>query len=148
MNNEKLATALAGSRERGHIYVVEPTGPFEDDPNVTNKKFPGNVTQSYRTPHPVQVLGEVENWEGHATEVLNGMLENLARLPPFTAQSSCTSHAAPGETTAGSKRRAHACPHPIATLERQRIRLALSTRISIRPTFQSLRRPMLPRQPQ
>ena len=44
----ELATALAGSNERGHIYVVEPTGPFEDDPNVTNKRFPGNVTQSYR----------------------------------------------------------------------------------------------------
>jgi hypothetical protein len=46
----ELATALAGVAERGHIYVVEPTGPFEDDPNVTNKRFPGNITQSYPQP--------------------------------------------------------------------------------------------------
>lgn len=76
----ELATALAGSGERGHIYVVRPTGPFEDDPNVTNKKFSGNITQSYRTRHPLQVVGEVEAWEGHAPEVLNGMLDNIARL--------------------------------------------------------------------
>jgi Rifampin ADP-ribosyl transferase len=76
----ELATALAGSDERGHIYVVEPTGPFEDDPNVTNKKFPGNITQSYRTPHPLRIVGEVENWEGHTPEVLKAMLDNIARL--------------------------------------------------------------------
>ncbi len=76
----ELATALAGRRERGHIYVVEPMGPFEDDPNVTNKKFPGNITQSYRSRHPLQVVGEVETWVGHAPEVLNGMLDNIARL--------------------------------------------------------------------
>jgi hypothetical protein len=76
----ELATVLAGSDDRGYIYVVEPTGPFEDDPNVTNKKFPGNVTRSYRTRHPVQVVGEVEAWEGHAPEVLQGMLDNIARL--------------------------------------------------------------------
>lgn len=76
----ELATALAGSGERGHIYVVEPTGPFEDDPNVTNKKFPGNVTESYRSRDPLRVVGEVDDWQGHAPEVLAGMLENLARL--------------------------------------------------------------------
>jgi len=76
----ELATALAGRGERGHIYVVEPTGPFEDDPNVTNKKFPGNITQSYRTRHPLQVVGEVATWVGHAPEVLNGMLDNIERL--------------------------------------------------------------------
>ncbi len=76
----ELATALAGNQERGHVYIVEPTGPFEDDPNVTNKKFPGNTTQSYRTRLPMQVLGEVEDWEGHPPEVLKGMLDNLARL--------------------------------------------------------------------
>jgi hypothetical protein len=76
----ELATALAGSDERGHIYVVEPTGPFEDDPNVTNKRFPGNITQSYRTRHPLVVVAEVENWEGHPAEVLDGMLDNIARL--------------------------------------------------------------------
>lgn len=76
----ELATALAGSSQRGHIYVVTPTGPFEDDPNVTNKKFPGNVTQSYRTRHPMVVVDEVQRWQGHDPEVLQGMLDNLARL--------------------------------------------------------------------
>jgi rifampin ADP-ribosylating transferase len=76
----ELASALAGSSERGRIYVVEPLGPFEDDPNVTNKKFPGNVTQSYRSRHPLRVVGEVDSWEGHDPEVLQGMLERLARL--------------------------------------------------------------------
>ena len=76
----ELAAALSGSDERGHVYVVEPLGPFEDDPNVTNKKFPGNITQSYRSRHPLRVIGEVESWEGHAPEVLQGMLDNIERL--------------------------------------------------------------------
>jgi rifampin ADP-ribosylating transferase len=76
----ELATALAGNGERGRIYVVEPLGPFEDDPNVTNKKFPGNPTQSYRTRHPLRVVGEVDSWEGHDPEVLKGMLDRLALL--------------------------------------------------------------------
>jgi len=76
----ELATALVGLDERGHIYVVEPVGPFEDDPNVTNKRFPGNVTQSYRTRHGLRVVGELEAWDGHPPEVLAGMLDNLARL--------------------------------------------------------------------
>ena len=76
----ELATALAGSGERGHIYVVEPMGPFEDDPNVTNKRFPGNPTQSYRTRHPLRVVAELESWQGHAPDVLKGMLDHLAQL--------------------------------------------------------------------
>ncbi len=76
----ELATALDGSGERGRIFVVEPAGPFEDDPNVTNKRFPGNVTRSYRTRHPVRVIDEVRTWDGHAPAVLQGMLDNLARL--------------------------------------------------------------------
>ena len=60
----ELATALAGDGERGHIYVVEPLGPFEDDPNVTNKRFPGNPTESYRTRHPLRVVGEVDELGG------------------------------------------------------------------------------------
>jgi rifampin ADP-ribosylating transferase len=76
----ELATALAGADERGHIYVVEPTGPFEDDPNLTDKRFPGNPTRSYRSPHPVRVVSEVRDWEGHPPEVLNQMLESLAAL--------------------------------------------------------------------
>jgi len=76
----ELATALAGGAERGRIFVVEPLGPFEDDPNVTDKRFSGNPTQSYRTRHPLRVVGEVDSWEGHAPEVLTGMLDSLARL--------------------------------------------------------------------
>lgn len=62
------------------MYVVEPTGPFEDDPNVTNKKFAGNPTRSYRTRQPMRVVSEVHGWEGHAPEVLQSMLDSLARL--------------------------------------------------------------------
>jgi rifampin ADP-ribosyltransferase len=76
----ELATALAGTGERGRIYVVEPLGPFEDDPNVTNKRFPGNPTRSYRTRSPLRVVGELTEWKGHSTEVLQGMLDSLARM--------------------------------------------------------------------
>ena len=76
----ELATALAGSGERGHIYIVEPMGQFEDDPNVTNKKFLGNITQSYRSRDPLRVLGELDTWEAHSPEVLKGMLDRLAAL--------------------------------------------------------------------
>ena len=54
----------------GRIYRVEPTGPIEDDPNLTDKKFPGNRTRSYRTRQPLRVVGEVEGWEPHSSEVL------------------------------------------------------------------------------
>jgi hypothetical protein len=76
----ELATALGGSEDRGRIYVVEPTGPFEDDPNVTNKRFPGNVTRSFRTRQPMRVIDEVQSWESHSPEALRAMLDNLARL--------------------------------------------------------------------
>jgi rifampin ADP-ribosylating transferase len=76
----ELATALAGLDERGHIYEVEPLGPFEDDPNLTNKRFPGNPTRSYRSRHPLRVVAEVKDWEGHPPDVLQGMLDSLARL--------------------------------------------------------------------
>jgi hypothetical protein len=76
----ELATALAGNGQRGRVYVVEPLGPFEDDPNVTDKRFPGNPTQSYRTRHPLRVTGEVHGWDGHDPDVLKGMLDHLAVL--------------------------------------------------------------------
>jgi rifampin ADP-ribosylating transferase len=76
----ELATALASSDDRGRIYVVEPLGPFEDDPNVTNKRFPGNPTQSYRTRHPLRVVGELDDWQGHDAQVLKDMLDRLALL--------------------------------------------------------------------
>lgn len=64
----------------GRIYEVEPTGPFEDDPNLTDKKFPGNPTRSYRTREPLRVIAEVTDWEPHAPEVLQAMLDRLAEL--------------------------------------------------------------------
>ena len=76
----ELATALSGSAERGRVYVVEPTGPFEDDPNVTDKKFPGNPTRSYRSRGALRVVDEVVDWPGHAPDVLQGMLDALAML--------------------------------------------------------------------
>jgi hypothetical protein len=76
----ELAAALRGASGTERIYVVEPTGPFEDDPNVTNKKFPGNVTRSYRTRHPMRVVDEIEEWDRHPPDVLQTMLDNIARL--------------------------------------------------------------------
>ncbi len=76
----ELATALAGIGQCGHICVVEPAGPFEDDPKVTNKGFPGNVTQSYRTRQPLRAVAEVLQWEGRASELLQAMLDNIAQL--------------------------------------------------------------------
>lgn len=64
----------------GRIYLVVPTGAFEDDPNLTDKKFPGNVTRSYRTREPLRILGEVVRWQGHPPEVLQTMLDHLAEL--------------------------------------------------------------------
>jgi rifampin ADP-ribosylating transferase len=59
---------------------VEPTGPFEDDPNLTNKRFPGNPTQSYRTREPLRIVREVEDWTGHPPEALRQMLDHLDDL--------------------------------------------------------------------
>jgi hypothetical protein len=70
--------ALGEGRER--IYIVEPTGTIEDDPNLTDKKFPGNPTKSYRSLHPLRVIGEVKEWQGHAPEQLKAMKDNLERL--------------------------------------------------------------------
>jgi rifampin ADP-ribosylating transferase len=76
----ELAVALSGGTGRERIYIVEPTGPFEDDANVTNKRFPGNVTQSYRTRDPMRIVGEVESWQGHPPETVQVMLDNIAKL--------------------------------------------------------------------
>ena len=70
--------ALGESHER--IYLVEPIGPIEDDPNLTDKKFPGNPTMSYRSKHPFKVVGEVTIWNGHAPEKVKAMQEALAKL--------------------------------------------------------------------
>ena len=71
---------LAVGEGPGRIYRVEPTGQFEDDPNLTDKKFPGNPTRSYRTKHPLRVVGEVLDWEGHPPEVLQAMRDRLEEL--------------------------------------------------------------------
>lgn len=71
---------LAAGEDPQRIYVVEPTGSLEDDPNVTDKHFPGNPTKSYRTREPVRVAGEVTNWQGHSPEAVAHMKEHLERL--------------------------------------------------------------------
>lgn len=71
---------LAVGAGRGRIYIVQPTGPLEDDPNLTNKRFPGNPTQSYRSRDPFRVIGEVADWEGHSPERLSEMHAHLERL--------------------------------------------------------------------
>ena len=71
---------LAAGDGRGRIYIVEPTGTLEDDPNVTDKKFPGNPTLSYRTREPVTVVGELVDWTGHSPERLQAMRDGLAEL--------------------------------------------------------------------
>ena len=71
---------LAVGGEQGHIYHVEPTGAIEDDPNLTDKMFPGNPTRSYRTRQPLLVIGEVLDWDGHSPEALNQMLDHLEKL--------------------------------------------------------------------
>lgn len=71
---------LANGEGPGRIYVVEPTGPMEGDPNLTDKKFRGNPTKSYRSRDPLRVTGEVTAWQGHPKEVLEAMKEGLERL--------------------------------------------------------------------
>lgn len=76
----QLACALGGTDGPGRIYLVEPTGPFEDDPNVTDKRFPGNPTRSYRTRDALRVVGELQDWEPHPPEAVRTMLDGLVRL--------------------------------------------------------------------
>ena len=80
----ELAAALAPDDGDGpataRVYEVEPLGPFEDAPNVTDKKFPGNPTRSYRSSDPLRVIAEVTDWTRHSPEELDGMLAGLALL--------------------------------------------------------------------
>ena len=71
---------LAVGDGRGRIYIVEPTGPVEDDPNLTDTRFPGNPTRSFRTKSPLRITGEIADWKGHAPEQLQTMKDHLARL--------------------------------------------------------------------
>ncbi len=69
--------AVGNGRER--IYIVEPTGSIVSDPNLTDKKFPGNPTQSYRSREPLRILGEITEWQGHSPERLQEMRDNVQR---------------------------------------------------------------------
>lgn len=72
----ELAQGEGGAR----IYIVEPTGDFVDDPNLTDAKFPGNPTKSYRSRAPLRVVGEIAQWQGHPPEQLKAMKDHLTRL--------------------------------------------------------------------
>ena len=76
---------LAQGEGRGRVYVVEPTAAFVDDPNLTDKKFPGNPTKSYRSAFPLRVTGEVVEWQGHAPEAVQTMKDKIraSRLDPI-----------------------------------------------------------------
>jgi rifampin ADP-ribosylating transferase len=71
---------LAIGEGQGRIYLVEPVGTFEDDPNVTNKRFPGNPTLSYRSQHALRVLAEVVGWHGHPVDMVQERKDDLARM--------------------------------------------------------------------
>ena len=71
---------LAVGEGRQRIYLVEPTGPIEDDPDLTDQKFPGNPTKSYRSTHPFRIVGEVINWQGHPIEQVKAMKDHLEKL--------------------------------------------------------------------
>ena len=71
---------LAIGEGKGRIYIVEPTGSIDDDPNLTDMRFPGNPTRSYRTKEPLRVLDEVLNWEGHTKEEIQNMRDRISEL--------------------------------------------------------------------
>ena len=75
-----LAAELAAGTGGPRVYAVEPTGAFENDPNVTDKKFPGNPTRSYRSVHPLRVVGEVTDWTRQPPEALQAWRDRLAAI--------------------------------------------------------------------
>nr|WP_314498984.1 NAD(+)--rifampin ADP-ribosyltransferase [uncultured Chryseobacterium sp.] len=79
-NGAGLAAALAGGDGRERIYIVEPTGKFENDPNVTDKKFPGNPTWSYRSKEPLKIVGELTDWIRLTDDELQNWKERIARI--------------------------------------------------------------------
>lgn len=80
------AAELAVGTGRGRIYLVEATGEFEDDPNVTNKRFPGNPTRSFRSRAPLRIVGELVDWIGHPPAQLQAMRDAIAALPLSDAE--------------------------------------------------------------
>ena len=79
-NGAGLAAALAKGCGRERVYIVEPTGSFENDPNVTDKKFPGNPTRSYRSQFPLKIVGELMDWERLSPEELQTWRERIAKI--------------------------------------------------------------------
>jgi len=77
-NGAGLAAELASGDGYARVYVVEPTGEFENDPNVTDKKFPGNPTRSYRSEKPLKIVGEITDWERLTPEQLQDWRRRLA----------------------------------------------------------------------
>lgn len=82
LNAATWGAELARGDGRGRIYQVEPTGAFVDDPNLTDKKFPGNPTKSYRSNEPLRVVGEIEDWVGHSPEEIQAMKAAIVGLEP------------------------------------------------------------------
>ncbi|HRO71264.1 MAG TPA: NAD(+)--rifampin ADP-ribosyltransferase, partial [Chitinophagaceae bacterium] len=80
LSSAALAAELAKGKREARVYIVEPTGSFENDPNLTDKKFPGNPTRSYRSQSPLKILGEVTDWVRLKPEELQKWREDLAKL--------------------------------------------------------------------
>ncbi|MGM0838006.1 MAG: NAD(+)--rifampin ADP-ribosyltransferase [Bacillota bacterium] len=80
LNAAKWGAELALSNSKERIYIVEPLGEFENDPNLTDKKFPGNPTRSYRSKSPLKIVAELSSWERHSDEEINHMLASLKKL--------------------------------------------------------------------
>jgi hypothetical protein len=76
----KWGAELAASQSQERIYIVEPLGEFENDPNLTDKRFPGNPTRSYRSKSPLKIVAELGSWERHSDDAINQMLASLAKL--------------------------------------------------------------------
>ena len=80
LDNAVLAAEMATGQGRTRVYIVEPDGDVEDDPNVTDKKFPGNPTHSFRIPNPVKIVGEMLDWVEHSPEYLHQFRAGLEEL--------------------------------------------------------------------
>ncbi len=80
LDGASLAAELAEGEVDGKVYIVEPTGDIEDDPNLTDKKFPGNITKSYRSREPLRIVGEVSGWVGHTQEELDDWRQSILEI--------------------------------------------------------------------
>jgi hypothetical protein len=80
LNAAKWGAELATSKSKERIYIVEPLGEFENDPNLTDKRFSGNPTRSYRSKSPLKIIAELSSWERHSDEEINHMIASLKKL--------------------------------------------------------------------